>query len=190
MTSLTENRSVNENAADKKCSEKYTAIENQKTQNDLAQGGDCQKNSLGFNNSKAGYKSLYESLIGYKTQQEKSVFRGMMYLASFLLVLIFLTAVASLALSLAQFNMSPGMFPPVYNVCRPCCIRRKWNDVIKCHGTSAAENGKILLKKLKTFWTSQNGNRDGENFMNFSLRHKSDSQLLDQAATDSQHYVF
>ena len=125
MTSQKENRSVNETVVDKKCSEKYTALENQKTKNDLAQGGVCQKNSVGSNNSKAGYETLYESLANNKTQQGKSVFRGMMYVMSFLLVLVFLTAVASLALSLAQFNMSPGMFPPVYNVCRPCCTRRK-----------------------------------------------------------------
>ena len=40
-------------------------------------------------------------------------------------MLVFLTAVARLALSLAQLNMSPGMFPAVYNVCRPRCTRRK-----------------------------------------------------------------
>lgn len=144
MTSLNENRLVNETAFDKKCSEKYTAMENQKTKNDLAQRGVCQTNSVDSNNSKADYESLYESLMGHKTQQEKSVFHGKMYLKSFLLLLVFLTAVSSLALSLAQFNMSPGMFPPVYNICRPCCTRRKWNDIRKCRGMSAAENGKIL----------------------------------------------
>ena len=91
MTSMNENRSVNETG-------KYTGMVKQKTKNDLAQGG-------------ADYESLYESLTGHKSKQEKSVFHGMLYLMSFLLVLVFLTAVASLALSLTRFKMSPGMFP-------------------------------------------------------------------------------
>ena len=85
MTSLNENRSVNETAFDKKCSEKYTATENQKTKSDSAQRGVCQKNSVGSNNSKADLESLYESLTGHKSQQQKSVFHGMMYFMSFFL---------------------------------------------------------------------------------------------------------
>ena len=48
-----------------------------------------------------------------KIQQEKPVFRRMMYFMSILLVLILVTAVVSLALSLNRLNSSLGMFPLV-----------------------------------------------------------------------------
>ena len=56
-------------------------------------------------------EAVYELLT--TIQQETPLFRRMMYLMSTLLVLILLTAVASLALGLSRLNSSLGMLPLV-----------------------------------------------------------------------------
>lgn len=56
-------------------------------------------------------EDVHESMTNI--QQGKPIFRRMVYLMSFLLVLIFLIAVVNLALNLSQFNSSSGMLPLV-----------------------------------------------------------------------------
>ena len=59
------------------------------------------------NDSEAAYESLT------KTQQDKTLFRRMVYLMGFLLVLIFLITVVNLALNSRQLKSSSGMSPLV-----------------------------------------------------------------------------
>ena len=63
------------------------------------------------NTANLNTEAVYELLT--TIQQEKPLFRRMMYLMSTLLVLILLTAVVNLALSLSRLNSSLGMFPLV-----------------------------------------------------------------------------
>ena len=65
--------------------------------------------------SKNDSEAVYESLT--KTQQDKTLFRRMVYLMGFLLVLIFLITVVNLALNWSQLKSSSGMSPLVLNVC-------------------------------------------------------------------------
>ena len=61
--------------------------------------------------SKNDSEAVYESLT--KLQQGKPLLRRLMYLVSFLLVLIFLITVVNLALNWSQLKSSSGMSPLV-----------------------------------------------------------------------------
>ena len=68
-----------------------------------------QKATTGNRGTEAAYPSLYESLLSQEVQKQEPFFNRLMYLRSILLVLIFLTAAASLALNLSQLNLPSGM---------------------------------------------------------------------------------
>ena len=104
MASRCANRSEKEAGFDKQPSEKDTVIEKWKAEQK-------EKTTAENRGTEAAYESLYESLASQEAQQKEPLFNRMMYLASFLLVLIFLTAVASLAINLSQLNLSSGMLP-------------------------------------------------------------------------------
>ena len=89
-------------------------------ENELLKFGNRHKILMTDKDEKAGFEmqsskndsgAVYESLT--KTQQDKSLFRRMVYLMGFLLVLIFLITVVNLALNWSQLKSSSGMSPLV-----------------------------------------------------------------------------
>ena len=70
-----------------------------------------EKAGFEMQSSKNDSEAVYESLT--KMQQQKPLLRRMVYLMGFLLVVIFLITVVSLALNLSKLNSSSGMLPLV-----------------------------------------------------------------------------
>ena len=81
---------------------------------------DTKNDSQKQNTQLAGTKAVYESLATKTDRQQKLVSRFKKSLKSLLLLLVFATAAASLALTMIQRNSSSGMFSvvfPLENVC-------------------------------------------------------------------------
>ena len=104
MASLYDNRSEKKVGFEKQPSEKDTITEKWTTEQK-------EKATTGNRGTEAAYPSFYESLLSQEAQKQEPFFNRMMYYSkSILLVLIFLTAAASLALNLSQLNLPSGMF--------------------------------------------------------------------------------
>lgn len=103
MASRYDNRSEKEAGLVKQPSEKDTITEKWKTEQK-------EKATTGNRGTGATYASLYESLASQESKKQEPFFNRTMVFTSFLLVMIFLTAVANLVLNLRQLNATPGMF--------------------------------------------------------------------------------
>ena len=106
------------------CSGKVFVIETQQSEKDSVQGVPCEviadtkNDSQKQNTQLAGTEAVYESLTTKTVRQQKFVSRFTKSLRN-LLLLVFVTAVASLALTVRQRSSSSGMFPgfPQENFC-------------------------------------------------------------------------